>query len=135
LDRNGCPVCRGITDQFGVGSVSSLSGIRKFPRYLIFGAGQGFDGRFMEPFDGNVIYEVHSSLIAPLFYYGIIGFGLLYTSFYLIARDRLVGWQWLVFAAPFVYGLFTYGLRTPIFWIMLASLYTITPRHRQRVSD
>lgn len=97
----------------------------QFPQYLLFGAGQGLDGRFMAPIDGHVIYEVHSSIISPLFYYGIIGFGLLYASFYLMARDRLQGWQWLVFAAPFVYGLFTYGLRTPIFWIMLASLYTI----------
>lgn len=105
----------------------------EFPEYLLFGAGQGLDGRFMEPISGHVIYEVHSSIISPLFYYGVIGFGLLYTSFYLMARDRLEGWQWLVFAAPFVYGLFTYGLRTPVFWIMLASLYTI-PLRSERVT-
>lgn len=97
----------------------------EFPQYLLFGAGQGFDSRFAGSIDGDVIYEVHSSIVSPLFYYGIVGFGLLYTSFYLIARDRLVGWQWLLIAAPFAYGLFTYGLRTPVFWIMLASLYTI----------
>jgi hypothetical protein len=100
----------------------------EFPQYLVFGAGQGLDGRFMEPFEGRYIYEIHSSIIAPLFYYGVIGFGLLFSSFFLMARERLVGWQWFVFAAPFVYGLFTYGLRTPIFWIMLATLYSITPR-------
>lgn len=102
----------------------------EFPEYLIFGAGQGLDSRFIEPIDGHV-FEVHSSIVSPLFYYGLVGFGLLLTSFYVMARDRLQRWQWFVFAGPFVYGLFTYGLRTPIFWLMLATLFTIAPKVKQ----
>ena len=102
----------------------------KLDTALLFGAVQGYDMRFKEVSVGGVYHEIHSSFASPLFYYGVIGFGLLYAAFYLLARDRLRGWQWLVFAAPFVYELTTYGLRTPVFWIMLASLYTIAPSNR-----
>jgi len=98
------------------------------PEYLLFGAGQGFESRF-----STRLLEIHSSLVAPLFYYGIIGWLLFYGFVYTLVRDRLSGWQWLVMAAPFIYGLFTYGLRTPVFWLMLASLYAITPTSRGSV--
>jgi hypothetical protein len=92
----------------------------EMPEYLLLGAGQGFDARF-----STRSIEIHSSLVAPLFYYGVVGWCLFYGFIYTLARDRLNGWQWLVFAAPFVYGLFTYGLRTPVFWLLLATLYTL----------
>lgn len=101
----------------------------EMPQYLLFGAGQGFDERFSDR-----LLEVHSSVIGPLFYYGIIGWLLFYGFVYTLALDRLRGWQWLVFAAPFVYGLFTYGLRTPVFWLMLASLYAIPKRSESHES-
>lgn len=94
-----------------------------WPENIIFGAGHGFEGRFSKQ-----LHEIHSSLIGPLFYYGIIGFSLFYGFVYSLARQRLHGWQWLVYATPFVYGLFTYGLRTPVFWVMLAVLYSVPPR-------
>jgi len=91
-----------------------------FPQYLLFGAGHADVGRFSR---WNV--EIHSSIVAPLFYYGVIGFGLLFSFFYLLVKDRLRGWALVAFAAPFVFGLFTYGLRNPIFWVMLAVVYTL----------
>lgn len=90
-----------------------------FPQYLLFGAGEGQDGRFTPK-----LFEIHSSWVAPLFYYGVIGFGLIYGFFYQLIKGRMRGWQLLAITAPFVYGIFTYGLRTPIFWIMLAIVYT-----------
>ena len=87
----------------------------EFPQYLIFGSGEGQNGRFTPG-----LFEIHSSFAAPLFYYGIFGFALIYAFFYTLIQGRLRGWQVLAISAPFVYGLFTYGLRTPIFWIMLA---------------
>ena len=102
----------------------------EMPEYLLFGAGQGFEARF-----STRLLEIHSSLIAPLFYYGIIGWLLLYGFIYTLLRDRLSGWQWLVIAAPFVYGLFTYGLRTPVFWLMLASIYALPSKSQENATD
>jgi hypothetical protein len=93
--------------------------IWNFPQYLVFGAGHADVGRF-----SRWTVEIHSSIVAPLFYYGAIGFGLLSSFFYLLVKDRLKGWELVAFAAPFVFGLFTYGLRNPIFWVMLAVVYT-----------
>jgi hypothetical protein len=100
--------------------------LTEFPQFLLFGAGQGLDGRFHEG-----LYEIHSSFMGVLFYYGIFGFLLFFGFVYSLVKDRLSGWQLLIFSAPFVYGLFTFGLRTPIFWIMLSVLYTIPRKSEQ----
>lgn len=108
-------------------AIRGYTRLYEFPQYLLFGAGEGKDGRFTAG-----LFEIHSSLIAPLFYYGVIGFGLIYGFFYQLIKGRLRGWQLLAISAPFVYGLFTYGLRTPMFWIMLAVVYTQTCSHRMK---
>jgi hypothetical protein len=85
------------------------------PMYLLWGSGQGRDHRFGE-FKG-FFYEIHSSLLAVAFYYGLGGLfiflGFIWRSF-LFKKN-------LMFLIPiFVYGLFTYGLRSPYFWVALA---------------
>ncbi len=89
----------------------------QYPQYLLYGAGQGRDERFGEV--GGYVYEIHSSLIAVLFYYGVAG-ALLFAAFlwglFTVKRNVL-------FLSPlFVYGLFTYGLRSPYFWMALGFL-------------
>ncbi|MGV1045705.1 hypothetical protein [Limnohabitans sp.] len=109
-----------VTDNKSVHKQLLARGYLRFidsPQYLLYGAGQGRDERFGEV-DGYV-YEIHSSVMAVVFYYGILGL-LLFLAFvwklFLIKRN-------LFFMTPlFVYGLFTYGLRAPYFWIALGFL-------------
>jgi hypothetical protein len=82
------------------------------PQYLFFGAGQGFDERF----DSKYGYEVHSSVASVIFYYGICGSIL----FFIFVWKLFVFKVNLVFLLPiFFYGFFTYGLRSPFFWLTL----------------
>lgn len=84
------------------------------PQYLLFGAGQGLDQRF------ESIFEVHSTWIGFLFYYGIIGFSLF--SWFVFSLMRQLDWpQRLIASGPFIYGLTTFGARSTMFWIFLAS--------------
>lgn len=91
----------------------------EYPKYLLYGAGQGKDERF-GGVDGSV-YEIHSSLLAVWFYYGFLGL-ILFLMFIWRVFDFKVN---LFFLLPlFVYGLFTYGLRAPYFWLAMAFLAT-----------
>lgn len=91
--------------------------LTEYPQYLLYGAGQGRDARFGDV-DGHV-YEIHSSLMAVVFYYGALGLILFLAFVWKLFRVKLN----LLFLSPlFVYGLFTYGLRTPYFWIALGFL-------------
>lgn len=85
-----------------------------YPSYLLYGAGQGRDERFGDV-DGHV-YEIHSSLLALVFYYGVLGFLL----FMIFVYKSFLNKSNILFLAPvFVYGMFTYGLRSPYFWVVL----------------
>jgi hypothetical protein len=85
-----------------------------YPQYLIFGAGQGMDERFGEL--NGFTYEIHSSLFGLWFYYGLTGIVLFLIAIYKLFKNKVN----LIFLAPvFVYGLFTYGLRSPYFWLIL----------------
>lgn len=88
-----------------------------YPKYLIFGAGQGKDDRF-ENVDGNY-YEIHSSLLSVWFYYGILGISLFLWFIWNLFAVKV---NILLLSPIFIYGLFTYGLRAPYFWIALAFL-------------
>ncbi len=92
----------------------------EFPKYTLFGAGQGNDARFDSP------HEIHSSFLSVFFYYGIFGLILFLGFLYQIFR-RLSLPEALMLSAPFVYGLFTYGLRTPIFWVLMAIVVATRP--------
>ncbi len=90
--------------------------------FFLYGAGQGSFQRFSR--ESGEAYEVHSSLGAILFYYGILGFFLflnfVYQSF-LVKKN-------IIFLLPLIfYSSFTYGFRAPYFWICLALLSLMPP--------
>jgi hypothetical protein len=91
-----------------------------FPQYLLFGAGHGDEARFNSP------YEIHASFMGVFFYYGIFGLALFFGFLFQIFR-RLSLPEAVMLSAPFVYGLFTYGLRTPIFWVLMAIVVAARP--------
>jgi len=122
----------GLFDRFAntnFGEQAELRGytrILNYPEYLLFGAGQGLDSRF------DSVHEVHSSWVAVLFYYGLIGAGLfLYLLMKTFLKLDMAGK--LVFIAPIMYGISTYGLRTPIFWFFLASAVSYARRPNSHV--
>lgn len=88
--------------------------IFSFPDYLLFGAGQGLDVRFNSPF------EIHSSWAGLLFYYGALGLTLFLIFLYRIVKSLKFS-QILIISGPLFYGFFTFSLRTPIFWLLIAA--------------
>lgn len=87
------------------------------PEFLIFGAGHGNELRFTPA--GT---EIHSTWAGLLFYYGVVGF-LLFSGFIASILRKLSFGECFVFLAPLFYSFFTFGLRTPIFWIFLGFFY------------
>jgi hypothetical protein len=84
----------------------------QYPEYLIFGSGQGEDYRF------NSDVEIHSTWMGILFYYGFFTFCyFIYFLYQLLRNLKLI--QIGVIMGPLIYGFSTFGLRTPIFWLML----------------
>ncbi len=79
------------------------------PQYFLIGAGEGGFERF------NTWLEIHSSIIGPLFYYGIIPFAL-------FARwmiNRIKGAQYkFVFAALMSEAVFLVNTRQPMYWML-----------------
>lgn len=97
------------------------SRVTEFTEYILFGAGNGAHERF------GTYLEIHSTLVGVLFYYGIVG-GLPFTIGISASIWRQKLTIKLIVLAPFVYGLSTYGYRTPVFWIMIASIIALIPR-------
>lgn len=87
--------------------------ILEYPAYLLFGAGQGNEERF------NTSNEIHSTWAGGIFYYGFIGFAP-FIIFIASLLFRLRFSQKLIFLGPLFYGFFTFGLRAPIFWMLVA---------------
>lgn len=109
-----------MLDRFSVtdfGEQADLRGYgrpQNYPEFLLFGAGQGLDTRFMSE------HEIHSSWVAIFFYYGLIGLTLFIILLWNIFSKLDIA-EKLVFFAPMFYGISTYGLRSPIFWFFIAS--------------
>jgi hypothetical protein len=93
-----------------------------YPKYLLFGAGHGADEkRFHSQLE---VHEVHSTWLGILFYYGVVGFALFALTVLRVLKARgLV--EFMVLGGPLAYGMFTYGFRTPIFWIYFALLAAV----------
>ena len=89
----------------------------KFSQYLLIGAGQGREDRFGD-FKDN-FYEIHSSLFAIWFYYGIAGLALFCLFVYKLIPIKT---NLLMLSPLFVYGLFTFGLRSPYVWMAFGFL-------------
>lgn len=95
-----------------------------FPEYLLFGSGHGSFERF------GLGHEIHSSIIGSFIFYGIpvtflFIFGIIFARIHLGSK--------LSFIALLSYGLTTYGFRTPIFWIAVASIVASTVLHSPRI--
>lgn len=98
--------------------------IFKYQDSLIIGYGKGLENRF------NTHNEIHSSWMSILFYYGVVG-ALIFSLFIFLILKNASFFHVMLISSPLMYGLSTYGLRTPIFWIMLAILaYTIDKNKR-----
>lgn len=101
-----------------------------FPEYVIWGAGHGQHERFNGTAgDGHSGTEVHSSFVGLLFYYGIFG-TLLFVAFVFFSVRHVPLPALLILLITFVFGLTTYSLRTPIFWVMLAFITSYGYRRR-----
>lgn len=88
-----------------------------FPESIILGAGKGLETRFFSS------TEIHMTPIATLFYFGVVGFFTYHLFLFSLASKQsklLVA----AIAAIYLYGLTTFNLRTPIFWVTLAFLYS-----------
>lgn len=84
-----------------------------YPQYLLFGSGHGNFERFDLP------HEVHSSLSGAFLYYGIPA-TLIFV--FAIFFSKIPIRSKISFLALLAYGISTYGFRTPIFWISVASI-------------
>jgi hypothetical protein len=111
-------------------SVLPLLSSIDYPEYILWGAGHGEHERFNGTAgDGHAGTEVHSSFIGLLFYYGIFGASLFIVFIFFAIRKVPVP-ALLILLITFVFGLTTYSLRTPIFWVMLAFITSYGYRKR-----
>lgn len=100
------------------------SRFKDYPEYLLFGSGQGYHERFNmnKDFDYRSI-EMHSTWAGLLHYYGVVGC-FLFLIFLGAIFSRLSLQEKLLLCSTFIYGFFTYSLRSPNFWIILAVFYS-----------
>ncbi|MGP5518784.1 hypothetical protein ACTXNA_11185 [Psychrobacter celer] len=104
-----------LTSDFGSqAEIRGYTRILQYPEYLFIGAGQGLDTRF------NSVNEIHSNWAALLFYYGIFGLSVFLVFLIKIIRKLDIAGKF-IFIGPLIYGFSTYGLRTPVFWIFIAT--------------
>lgn len=102
--------------------VRGYTKILKYPEYIIIGAGQGGNERFLTQNLQRSTEEIHSTWAGLLFYYGIWGLGLWMVMHIFILRKLPIAYK-LIFLGPVFYAFSTYGLRTPVFWMYLSYFY------------
>jgi hypothetical protein len=93
-----------------------LDTIVHYPKYLLYGAGEGDYSRFPKQKNGG--NEIHSSLIALVFYYGIIPVAFLLKWLYDVTKKA----SWLIkitFLAILVESFTLINYRQPLVWILL----------------
>ena len=107
-------ILQGISEKDEQAEGRGLDILLNFPKYLIFGAGQG-NYSLYNP-EGN---EIHSTWFGIFFYYGIFGLSLFLTFIYTVVR-KLSFAEKIIFLSPMLYGFTTYSARTTIFWFFVA---------------
>ena len=112
------------TDAIEQADIRGYTRLLENPEYLLLGAGQGLDTRFVA--QGN---EIHSTPAGILFYYGIAGFSSFIVILYSVASG-LRTYEKLIFFAPIFYSFSTFGFRTPIFWVYLGVFYVVAIKNR-----
>lgn len=89
--------------------------LARFPEYALLGAGEGERRRFY-PYHAS---EIHSSFVNMLFAYGVPGLVLFFLIIFSALRHAPL-YVWPSVAGPLVYSISHNGLRTTLFWLMLA---------------
>jgi hypothetical protein len=123
-----------LSDRFSSTDFSVHADVRgynrllEYPQFLLFGAGKGLDWRF------GSFYEIHSTWAGLLFYYGLVGLGIILLMLYLIF-SKLTLPEKLIFISPIAYGFGTYGFRTPILWIFLAVFAYVAKKRNQKLNE
>lgn len=82
------------------------------PEEIVFGAGEGMMSRF------NSSNEIHSTVLAPLFYYGLLPCAVLLKWIY----DNIRGIKyafWCVYIAVLAESVFLINYRQPLFWMLI----------------
>ena len=83
------------------------------PKYLLYGAGEGAHVRFTHGF----AYEIHSSILGPLFYYGI-GIAFFMFRWAAVKLKHIDGFQFCIYAAIIAESLLLVNYRQPLFWLL-----------------
>ena len=86
------------------------------PEYLLLGAGEGGYYRFATAIK---LHEIHSTFGTVLFSYGVIGFYLFITFLFQIYKGGRL-FNFLYSLPAFIYSITHQGLRSTLFWILLA---------------
>lgn len=84
------------------------------PKYLLYGSGEGAHSRFDKFF---IAHEIHSSILGPLFYYGI-GVAFFMFRWAVLKLKHIDSFQLCVFAAIIAECLLLVNYRQPLFWLL-----------------
>lgn len=95
--------------------------IWSYPAYILFGSGEGGNDRF------GSTYEIHSSILGPLFYYGIVPFSLFITWCCRKVKG-LDSRLWCVYVALLAECFFIISTRQPMFWMLIALAGTVAAK-------
>ena len=96
-----------------------------YPKYLIYGAGEGYYERYYpEP-----VNEIHSSFVNLLFSYGIIPFALL-VAWFKKRLKQMNAISWICFISIMVESTFLVNYRQALFWIAWITLFYINEEHQ-----
>lgn len=113
--------------------VRNYTRISNFYQYTVFGAGEGYLGRFRKNASEQLL-EIHSSFGTILFSYGLIGLALFVIFITRLAFSLPLSLS--VYIIPsMIYGVTHQGLRFTFFWILLGLLMNIASLRRRSVID
>lgn len=97
--------------------------ITDYPEYWLFGSGEGGYNRFR--YDSALgAHEIHSSAGTLFFCYGLIGTLLFVTFLWRVMKGGGLR-SWMLIAPSLAYGMAHQGLRTTMFWVLLALVVTL----------
>lgn len=100
------------------------------PEYWVTGAGEGGYARFAES-TAIRAHEIHSSIGTLFFSYGIVGV-VMFTVFALLVLRGKGLRTWLLVLPTMAYGMTHQGLRTTLFWVLLAIVAVMGHPNRAR---
>ncbi len=95
------------------------------PKYLLYGSGEGAHSRFDA---SSLSHEIHSSILGPLFYYGI-GIAFFMFRWAAIKLKKIDRFQFCIYAAIIIECLLLVNYRQPLFWL----LFVIAGRDRSDI--